>query len=151
MGDCLPPPYSSARQCLEGVWGDRVGWAGALAPELMPAATLTMVAGNGDGLGLTGALRNQSLELLRALHLLQLSQKLSQKSIGGGKTGRIAFIGCISGRAWRRTQASARSHATNSPSRTGGSQTASEATFGRSRIRRPWCIRQWQPDPPSLL
>ena len=35
---------------------------------------------------LTAELRNHRLELLRALHLLQLPQKL----IGGGNTGRIS-------------------------------------------------------------
>ncbi len=54
----------------------------------MPATTVAMMARDGDGLGLTGALRDHRLELLRALHLLQLSQK----SIGRGKTGRISLL-----------------------------------------------------------
>ncbi len=65
----------------------------------MPATTLTVVAGEPGWLlllsrwkrcwqRLTGRLRNHRLELLRGLHLLQLSQKL----IGGGKTEHISLL-----------------------------------------------------------
>lgn len=54
----------------------------------MPASTLTMVAGWVCGLRLAGHLRNHRLELLRALHLLQLTQKL----IGGRKAEHISLL-----------------------------------------------------------